>query len=162
MLENRSFQAVVHVRDGSGHEYLTYTFSNAFVSSFQTTESDGAAPIDRITLSFDHVAEDYSDNHAQFDVSQNTVGAGGNLSAPALAAPPMVGITFDTGWGAREKIARAVFSRGGSVGGRGGAGEWQKCQFPLRPKNNRAGLGGKHAQNPPLPGGRPRPRWLRP
>src|SRR5262249_24628250 len=84
MLENRNFQAVVHVRDGSGHEYLTYTFSTATLLSFQTTESDGAAPVDRITLSFDHVAEDYSDNHAQFDVSQSTVGAGGNLSAPPL------------------------------------------------------------------------------
>src|SRR5262249_41166091 len=107
MLENRNFQAVVHVRDGSGHEDLHYTFSTATLLSFQTTESDGAAPVDHITLSFDHVAEDYkvlnpdgsvaSNNHALFDVSQSTVGAGGNLSAPALAAPPMVGITFDTG-----------------------------------------------------------------
>src|SRR5262249_10686504 len=150
MLENRKFQAVVHVRDGSGHEYLTYTFSTATLLSFQTTESDGTAPVDRITLSFDHVAEDYkvlnpdgsvaSNNHALLDVSQSTVGAGGNLSAPALAAPPMVGITFDTGSGPSSEIAVHDYSWGAMSGGGVARGSVQNVQLTLDPSSIEPGL----------------------
>jgi type VI protein secretion system component Hcp len=123
MLTNRVLVHVtVHERDASGHEYLTYTFDNAHFSSFQIGASGGAAPIDRVTLAFTHVTEDYkvlnpdgsvaSDDQAQLDISNG--GGGGSLSPPALAAPPTVGITFDTGNGPGAELAVQGFSWGAS------------------------------------------------
>src|SRR5262249_8412351 len=132
------------------------TFSDATLSNFQTTARDGAAPRDRITIAFERVAEDYkvlnpdgsvvSDNQAQFDASQG-VGGGGHLSAPALPAPPTVGITFDTGTGPSSEIAVHDYSWGGMSGGGVARGSVQNVQLTLDPSSVEPGLWGNMLEN---------------
>src|SRR5262249_50037556 len=116
-------------------EYLTYSFSNVTLSSFQLVQAGDTAPVDRITMAFvpagqsggpgpSGVTEDYTalnpdgtttDNHAHYDSPTATVD-GGNLAGPALASPPMVGVTFDTGSGPGNELAVRSFSWGGTSG----------------------------------------------
>src|SRR5262249_6092593 len=119
----------LHVRDGSGHEYLTYSFGNVTLSNFQLTQAGDTAPVDRITLAFaptgqsggpgpSGVTEHYTalnpdgttnDNHAHYDSPTATVDVG-KLSVPALVSPPMVGVTFDSGSGPGNELAVRGFS----------------------------------------------------
>jgi type VI protein secretion system component Hcp len=52
--------AVIHVRNGGGLEYATYTLTDVLISSFTTGEASGGTPQDTISLHFGKVAESYS------------------------------------------------------------------------------------------------------
>src|SRR5262249_4451376 len=123
---NQVFRAVLHVRDASGHEYLTYNLVDPFITEFEAAENAGNAPTDRITVAITHLFEDYkvlnsdgtvvSENRALGDFVVPFRSLPGSLSAPALAAPPRVGVTFDTGSRRDNEVALQGFSWGMSGG----------------------------------------------
>jgi len=131
--------ATIHVRQPVGGletEYLTYTFTEVFLTSFSTSEGGGDTPQDSIQLTFARVTESYSPinsdgslgaaNTAQYDQATAS-GAAGSLATTA-SGTPAVGLTFVDGsvteaelpvqsyfWGASNPTSGSTGTGGGST-----------------------------------------------
>jgi probable HAF family extracellular repeat protein len=105
---NHLSSATLHVSkdvNGVATEYITYTLTNAFVSSFTTAEnSGGTSPQDTIKLHFGQVQEKYyptnadgsqgKPNIADYNVATNRSGGAGSLKEPTPLTTPQVGLSF--------------------------------------------------------------------
>ena len=98
--------ATIHVRKASGDletEYVTYTLTNVFITSFSISEGGGDVPTDTIHLTFGRVTESYrpinpdgslgAANTAQYDQVTATSDGAGSLATTALGTPA-VGLAF--------------------------------------------------------------------
>jgi type VI protein secretion system component Hcp len=120
--------ATIHVRTPAGSpavltEYLRYTLTNVFISSFATSAGgSGAASPDTIQLHFGEVAESYfpinangtpgTPNTADYNQATATSKGAGSLAGPAPAATPSVGVTFVEGGVTRNEIMVSSYSWG--------------------------------------------------
>jgi type VI protein secretion system component Hcp len=90
--------ATIHVRKfgqpGGLVEYITYTLTDVYISSFTTAEDgSGAVPQDTIQLHFGRVRESFEGNTAIYDRATGR-GDPGGLEGPALPTPPALGLNF--------------------------------------------------------------------
>jgi type VI protein secretion system component Hcp len=148
--------AIIRVRSSTRDgpvEYLTYTLTNASITSFSTSTSNaGAPPQVTIQLAYDSVSESYSairsdgslsssaPNRAQYNRVTGFSGATGSLSVPARDSSS-VGLTLN-----REELAVASYTWGASnpSGGKGVA-SLQSFTLTLYPTSAEPGLWGNLA-----------------
>jgi type VI protein secretion system component Hcp len=121
---------VVHVRTGTGKEYLTYTLTDVFITSYQT----GSSGIASLNLYFAQIAESYSPLNPDGSLGtaivsswnqQTTTGAGDTIQDPAPPTPTVVSDSFNITETANQRYVAAVY---GDVLGRpvdmGGLAYW--------------------------------------
>jgi len=155
--------ATIHVRQLDGGletEYVTYTFTNVFLTSFSTGEGGGDAPQDMIQLTFAQVTESYSPinldgslgaaNTAQYDQATASSGGAGSLATTA-SGTPAVGLTFVDGAVTEAELSVQSYFWGatnattlGSIGSGGGATipSVQNFTLTLAPTSAEPGLWG--------------------
>jgi type VI protein secretion system component Hcp len=145
-----------------GVEYLSYTLTDVFITSFSTSDDGSDAPEDTIQLTFGKIAESYSPissdgslgapNTAQFDQAAFTSGGAGSLATPASAPTPL-GLTLVDGGVTEAELPVESYSWGatnsttlGSAGSGGGAGaskpSLQNFTLTLSPTSAEPGLWG--------------------
>src|SRR5262249_2344107 len=103
-------------------EYLTYTLTNVFISSFTTAEDPSGAfpfPQDTIRLHFGEVKESYASpaplgtpNVADYNQATGQSVKAGTLSGPPLPAAPAMGLTFVQGGRPLPELAVQSYSWG--------------------------------------------------
>lgn len=119
---------VVHVRK-NGLEYLTYTLSDVFITSYQTDEIGIAS----VQLNFAQIDESYRpfapDGSLGLAVTSswnqktNTGSGAGTLVGPTPSTPPALGATFDGGELLVQSYSWGEATTVSTTGGGGGVGK---------------------------------------